>query len=545
MEQIDFKEKAILAKNNSEFYSVLDSIASCDVDGDGYVVMDSESIAKVIEEQSNAQMKILKKNNGISLEETERIANLDTNMRLQAVRDSYGVPMTYTDQNRQTRGLLANYNEARHNISFTYFTPREASRIYSSCGLPMHIIDKKASAVFLNGLNFRCKGINQESMSEFIDYARSIGFFDACATALTQSLVYGGSLLYPIFHTDNPYSFMEDFNPYDFESFKRAIPQKKDFIKEFAVIDRWNTVVVPEYSPMASDYINTGCMFIPVDGISLNMSRASKICWKRTSYWESIMYMGWCPSDFSGWIESYLQYRTMQSALPKMAMQSSLLYSYVPIDSVLMQNGTDDVRELQRLAQESIDEIDVNNAKVFNSVGELRTIERTYSGFNDIFKENRVSLSADCGLPVSVVFEEAPSGLASDREEDITLKKAECIKRIWNSIEKEITKQAIILGYSFFGVDSEEAENLRYMVVEANSHTAESTKQKADVAYVFSQTIQNLSIAGITPKDGIKLVERFFPEIPMSEEQEENLDKTFSELQNMQKFDERSDVNAD
>ncbi len=522
---IDYREKAEKAKG-TYLSDVFDGISSRQ-DSDGYVSLTTDSVREICDRVSEEQRSLLAHDGGYrSLDEARANVSRRVVDGLRVTRDSAGYPKLYMDSNYR--------GDIYRNV---YFSPQEASNIYSSCGLPTHIIDKKASAVFLNGLSFRCAGIEQDRLAEFADYAQSSGFFDQCATALTQALVYGGAMIYPVFKQDNPYTFLEGFDITDNRAFSERLRENgmptKGFVQEFAVVDRWNTVIVPEYSPMARDYLMAGAMFIPIDGITLNTSRASLMRWKKTSYWESLRYMGWCPSDFSGWIDAYLQYRVMQDALPKMAMQSSLLYSFVPIDSVLMQNGTDDVRELQRLAQEALDEINVNQAKIFNSIGELKTVDRTYTGFKDILQENRIGLCADAGLPVSVVFEDAPRGLASDREDDILLKKAEVVKRIWNNISTEVRKQAIVLGYDFFGADSDEAGKLGNLVVESYSHVPETTQQKAQVANAFADTISKLSIAGIAPKDGIRLVERFFPEIPMTKKQEEDLDRTFSEIQNV------------
>lgn len=530
---IDFKEKAKLAKG-SNLYRALDSIASSYMDDDGYIVMDSKAIKDLQSTMAQDQRERLL-HDGYSTYTTIR-SNAEKRMRLSLSRvadSANGYPTQFMADSGLYKGL--------QNI---YFSPDEASMLYSSNGLPTHIIDKKASGVFLNGLNFRCKGISQDLMAEFTEYAESSGFIDQWRSALTQALVYGGAIMYPIMKYDNPSSLLESIDIYDKDSVSDFLEYtgnpKKSFLKEFSVFDRWNTVIVPEYSPMAKDYLMAGAMFIPVDGVTVNTSRASLIKWKKTSYWEALRFIGWCPSDFSGWMDSYMQYKLMQQALPKMAMQSSLLYSYLPIDPVLMQNGTSDVRELQSMAQEALDNISVNNAKVFNSVGELKSIERQYSGFKDIFAENRVSLCADIGLPVSVVFEDAPKGLASDRADDIILKKAEAVKMIWNNISHEVARMAILLGYDFFGVDSKEAENLKYLIVESTSHTAETAQQKADIANTFADTVSKLSVAGVAPRDGIKLVEKFFPEIPMSESMEESLSRSFSMLQNAQNLPENA-----
>lgn len=519
---VDFKS---IAKNQkgSMLEGAYKVIADSQIDSDGYVIMNDKGMSSIQDSLVTAQKKNLSKNGGYkTLKDCRESAKNDLRIRFERVTDSFGKDL----------GFYYNGAELGFNRQPAFLSPSEATALYyNGSSLPSNIIDKKASAIFLNGMSFKCKGIDNEKMVDFADYVKASGFSDQCATAVTQSLVYGGALMYPIFSFDNPYSMLDSFDwtqPGSVALFLKleGMPNK-DFVREFAVIDRWNTLIVPEYSPMAKDYLEIGAMFIPVDGVTISMSRASMIRWRKMSYWSALRYLGWCPSDISGWIESYLQYSMMQAVLPKMAMQSSLMYSHTPIDAVLMQNGTADVEELQKMAQEALDKLDVANAKVFNSIGELKTIERTFSGYIDIFKEKRATFCADVGLPVSVIFEDAPTGLADDRKEDITLKKSETVKRIWNAVQPEITKQMRILAYSYFGADSEEAKHLKNLVVEANPPVAESTQQKATIANSLAQSVQMMSNAGMSPSDAIDILSGFFPTMPVSDALKEKISTTF------------------
>ena len=85
--------------------------------------------------------------------------------------------------------------------------PYEGSAVYANGGLPSIIIDKKSRAMVLKGAVF--KSLNKEfwasdKLDKLEEAAISTGFNDKVGDASTDSFIYGGSILYPVFKKDTP-----------------------------------------------------------------------------------------------------------------------------------------------------------------------------------------------------------------------------------------------------------------------------------------------------------------------------------------------------
>ena len=101
------------------------------------------------------------------------------------------------------------------------------------------------------------------------------------------------------------------------------------------------------------------------------------------------------------------------------------------------------------------------NPKAINSVGEIKILDRTYSGFKDLIQESKIAFSAGCGIPESVLFAEKPSGLASDNSNDVELKQSETIRLLFNNVSPCYKNCIELLVYSCFGKNSEQAKKAK------------------------------------------------------------------------------------
>ena len=83
-------------------------------------------------------------------------------------------------------------------------TPTEATSYYANGGVPARIIDKKAGCLLLNGLKFKCDEMSPEDLTTLELYAHKCGFTEAFREGVTQALIFGGSVVYPMLAGDNP-----------------------------------------------------------------------------------------------------------------------------------------------------------------------------------------------------------------------------------------------------------------------------------------------------------------------------------------------------
>ena len=140
--------------------------------------------------------------------------------------------------------------------------PYDASAMYSSGGLTQIIIDKKSRGLCISGYEFTSGAMESSELMELRDYAESLGFSSIIAQAARDSLLFGGSSIYPIFKGDTPMTTAM--------TFKQLLDTKllkKGCIDYFAEADRWNMTVVPDYDLSAKDYLSPATFLVPISGI--------------------------------------------------------------------------------------------------------------------------------------------------------------------------------------------------------------------------------------------------------------------------------------
>ena len=148
--------------------------------------------------------------------------------------------------------------------------PYEASAMYSSGGLTQIIIDKKSRGMTISGYEFSSGKMESIELIELGDYAESLGFSSFISQAVRDGLLFGGSVLYPIFKGDNPLTTQMNI-----KQLKAAKILKKDCIDYFAEADRWNVTTVPDYDLSAREYMAPNSFLVPISGIEVNAQRAS------------------------------------------------------------------------------------------------------------------------------------------------------------------------------------------------------------------------------------------------------------------------------
>jgi hypothetical protein len=156
--------------------------------------------------------------------------------------------------------------------------------------------------------------------------------------------------------------------------------------------------------------------------------------------------------------------------------------------------------------------------RAINSIGEIKILERTYSGYRDLLDESRLALCASSGVAESILFEEKATGLASDNREDVTLKQSEMIRLLFNNVAPSFQHCIALLVCSCFGADSEQAKHASKVRIKADNGFVLSETEKIDMGLKFSQMIQTLNSVGIPLKESIELAKTFAPSADISAE---------------------------
>ena len=396
--------------------------------------------------------------------------------------------------------------------------PSEATAYYANGGIPARIINKKAGCLSLDGIHFECAEFSPDDITRLDDYANECGFGEAYAQAITQALIFGGDACYPVLDGDNPLTMQMSL-----EQIKARIGDKLHFIRYWVNADRWNCVFVPDYNITAQDYLYAQSLFIPLGGVRVNTQRMAMVRPQKLPFWGAIQQMGWATSDFEGWIKDFEAYQIMKMSLPIMAQQSSLMYHAMPADGLIIENGPEFAREFFKENERQMREWSMLHPRAINSVGEIKILERTYSGYRDLIKEAELGLCASSGVAESILFEEKATGLASDNRDDVTLKQSEMIRLLFNTVAPSFKNCIELLVCSCFGVNSEQAAKAKKVQIKADNGFVLSEMDKAQLGTSFTQMAGQFTAMGVPLSVALKVAQKFVPSAEIDDETMEQL----------------------
>lgn len=420
------------------------------------------------------------------------------------IKDGYANPVsgigTFIDPGMATESFIP-----------VSLTPTEATAYYSNGGVPARVINKKAGCLSLDGVKFKCDAFSPDDLARLETYAEKCGFNEAYANGITQALIFGGAVVYPALKGDSPL-----VTQMGTAELLKAIPAEKDFIKHWVTADRWNVVFVPDYTITAQDYLYSRNIFLPLGGIRLNTQRAAMIRPRKLPFWGAIKQMGWSTSDFEGWIKDFESYEIMKMSLPIMAQQMSLMYHSFPADGLIVENGPEYAKQFFRENEKEMRSWSMLNPKAINSVGEIKILERTYTGFQQLISEARLALCSGAGIAESVLFAERATGLASDNRDDVELKQSETIRLLFNNVAPAFRNCIDLLVYSCFGKNSEQAKHAREVTIAPDSGVVLSDQDKAQLGQAFTAIIGQLAAAGTPLETAVNIAQRFVPSADLS-----------------------------
>ena len=228
--------------------------------------------------------------------------------------------------------------------------------------------------------------------------------------------------------------------------------------------------------------------------------------------------MGWATSDFEGWIKDFEAYQIMKMSLPIMAQQSSLMYHSMPADGLIVENGPEYARKFFAENEKEMREWSMLHPRAINSVGEIKILDRTYSGYQELMKQAELGLCASSGVAESILFEEKATGLASDNREDVTLKQSEMIRLLFNNVAPAFRNCIELLVCSCFGANSEQAALARKVRIKPDNGFVLSEMDKAQLGSTFTQMVGQLVAMGVPLSAAFKIAKKSVPSVDIDEE---------------------------
>ena len=228
--------------------------------------------------------------------------------------------------------------------------------------------------------------------------------------------------------------------------------------------------------------------------------------------------MGWATSDFEGWIKDFEAYQIMKMSLPIMAQQSSLMYHAIPADGLIIENGPDYARKFFAENEDQMRKWSMLHPRTINSVGEIKILDRTYSGYQDLMKQAELGLCASSGVAESILFEERATGLASDNREDVTLKQSEMIRLLFNNVAPAFKNCIELLVCSCFGANSEQAALAKKVRIKADNGFVLSETDKAQLGQAFTAMAGQFVAMGVPLTEAIKVAQKFVPSAEIDED---------------------------
>jgi len=445
------------------------------------------------------------------------LKDAEKNVRQKFTKSPTGIIGVKDDFYNLFNGIGTSNDSSTYNMASVpmMMGPWDSTALYSAGGIQKIIVDKKVNGVYSAPTCFEQEDWKPDSLKKLAHYADGLGFRDQGRVALQDSLIYGGDVLVPAFDFDNALTYEMPW-----EQLEPRI--KKDSLQYFWTVDRWNTVVIPTWNVSVADYLTPQKFYVPIAGVGVHTSRAAVIKTQQLPYWAAIRQLGWNTSDFVGYSVSALAYDMAIQAINMMCQQSSLMYTHVPLDGMLLQNGPDDVQSFIDANNNSMRNWSTAQPKTFNNFGEIKLLERNYAGFDQMVMMLRQDIAARCDLPESDIFSTQAKGF-SDNTSEVTTKKAEVFRTMGERIAPRYKNVIKALVLSCFGPGSPESKLGTPRLV-FDSPIVQSNDEKMKAGAVFFGMLEAGKNVGMELKTSLELAKQFAPDLVISSALQKELD---------------------
>lgn len=506
---VDFKElrKIINGSNMSVKHYQNGKFAITDSHNfKGMKLSDLEAAQKLVADAAEADTKELAKKCGIKEIETLDSITKRANQNIGVIMDCLQskTPMTAEEIRKKAqspRGIRDSIINGRWNVNNgidpsrsnlslpnVYISPWEANSLYSQKGIFETVINKKSKSILLNGCNLENTHLTQKQIDLVKERMEVHDFKNILAENTLTSLVYGGSLCFPLFKKDTPVT-----TTLSLASLLRLGVLKKDCIDYFVNLDRWNTFIIPPYNPTQKDFLRPEVYTIPFLGSDVHHSRCARVVTaKQAGYWGQILNQGWGISDLCGYLQSGMNYKVAVQSLPLMIQQMSILARTVNVDGVLATEGANALDNLVEQDTIRTREASPDNPITMDVLGDIKSINRNFGQVPELIRLLRQDFASDAVLPEPLLFSSEKGNFSSgDDTQGNLFKQNESVQMIHKELEPQFKQLAKIMIIDALGTDDEIIKALPYTQIHFDQPVIANALERAQIGKHHSETVFN------------------------------------------------------
>lgn len=379
---------------------------------------------------------------------------------------------------------------ARSNLSLPniYISPWEANSLYSQKGIFEIVINKKSKSILLNGCNLENSHLTQKQIDTVKERMEVHDFKNILCENTLTSLVYGGSLCFPLFKKDTPVT-----TTLSLATLLKLGILKKDCIDYFVNLDRWNTFIIPPYNPTQKDFLRPDVYTIPFLGSDIHHSRCARVVTaKQAGYWGQILNQGWGISDLCGYLQSGMNYKVAVQSLPLMIQQMSILARTVNVDGVLAAEGANALDSLVEQDTIRTREASPDNPITMDVLGDIKSINRNFGQVPELIRLLRQDFASDAVLPEPLLFSSEKGNFSSgDDTQGNLFKQNESVQMIHKELEPQFKQLAKIMIIDALGTDDEIIKALPYTQIHFDQPVIANALERAQIGKHHSETVFN------------------------------------------------------
>lgn len=506
---VDFKElrKIINGSNMSVKHYQNGKVAIADSHNfKGMKLSDLEAAQKLVADAAEADTKELAKKCGIKEIETLDSITKRANQNIGVIMDCLQskTPMTAEEIRKKAqspRGIRDSIINGRWNVNNgidpsrsnlslpnVYISPWEANSLYSQKGIFETVINKKSKSILLNGCNLENTHLTQKQIDLVKERMEVHDFKNILTENTLTSLVYGGSLCFPLFKKDTPVT-----TTLSLASLLRLGVLKKDCIDYFVNLDRWNTFIIPPYNPTQKDFLRPEVYTIPFLGSDVHHSRCARVVTaKQAGYWGQILNQGWGISDLCGYLQSGMNYKVAVQSLPLMIQQMSILARTVNVDGVLATEGANALDNLVEQDTIRTREASPDNPITMDVLGDIKSINRNFGQVPELIRLLRQDFASDAVLPEPLLFSSEKGNFSSgDDTQGNLFKQNESVQMIHKELEPQFKQLAKIMIIDALGTDDEIIKALPYTQIHFDQPVIANALERAQIGKHHSETVFN------------------------------------------------------
>jgi hypothetical protein len=383
--------------------------------------------------------------------------------------------------------------------------PSDAALIYSGKGIPELIIEKKSYSPLLNGIKIKNTKLEPKELDKVADDAIKYQFDMRIAETIRDSLVFGGSLFFPMFKNDSPQT--------TFMSIEQLIKYGvlgKNSIDRFVTLDRWNVVFTPDWNPLSSTFQKPASYFIPFLGSVVNGQRCSRVITAPAAgYWGTLMTLGWGVSDIPGWIESVLNYDAVMQAIPFMIKQMSLLARTFDTSGMSAMEGAallDIVAESNTIRNRETGPDSIVN---IDTIGDLKAISRDFTRVPELVRLLRQDVGARARYPEELIWSSERGAFSSGDSSDSAFEKqTENVRYTHLKVAKQLKEVVMIFIINTLGTSDRVLKALPYTTIEFDNPKLSNAKDRSEIAAKTMKGIFDGVASGITVPIAVNIAQQ-------------------------------------